>query len=103
MQSLKGPPFPEKIAQNNLVGSRSGINLSINGTRKPAAMLSSRALLKDLLQYLAIAAIFNAFGHSSRKDEGGNKCGKNPGNPEKVFSEFGLGTPPPLELSLIHI
>ena len=74
MQPLKEPPFSEILHKNESVGARSGINLSINGTRKPAAMLSSRVLFKDLLQYLAIAANFGAGGHGSEKVDGGERC-----------------------------
>ena len=74
MQPFKGPPFPENLHKNKPVGSQSRINLSINGTRKLAAMLSLRALLKDLLQYLAIAVSFGARGHGSKKVDGGERC-----------------------------
>ena len=55
--------------------------------------------MQDLLQYLAIAAFFDAFGRSSKKVGGGKWCGKKwKLSAEKNF-EFGLGTPPPLETS----
>ena len=57
---LGDPHFRKKNAQNEISGSRAEINLSINGARRPVAMLSSRALLKDFLQYLPIAASFDA-------------------------------------------
>ena len=56
----RDPIFGKKNAQNEISGPRSEINLTINGTRKPVAMLSPRALFRDFLHYLAIAASFGA-------------------------------------------
>ena len=82
---LRDPIF-RKIAQNGISWITVRINLFINGTRKPAAMLSSRALFKDLLQYLAITTTFGAWGHGSKKVDGGERFRQLPRlNPDNLF------------------
>ena len=69
-----GTPHFRKFLQKWNRWSQSENNLSINGVRKRVATTWTRFLLQDLLQYLAIAAFFDAFGRSSKNVGGGNKC-----------------------------
>ena len=74
-------------------------HLAIIRMRKPAATTSSSALLKDLLQHLAICAIFAPIGNRSTKVDGGERCVPLPykARHETFFSV--RGTLQPLETS----